>query len=72
MLRPMISPERRAEEIRLLNEYVASGRVRRIDYVPPEDEDETPEDVEQSLRDMVDGKEDLTDGNFRKSKLDQG
>lgn len=58
MLQKMVSPERRAEEIRLLKEYELAGKIRRIDYVPPveEDEDDFPEKLtEEEVTDLGDG-----------------
>lgn len=59
------------EEIRLLNEYVASGKVKRIDYVDPEivDIDENEEDeIESRNWKRLFGRESLGDGNFRVAK----
>lgn len=58
MLQKMVSPERRAEEIRLLKEYEASGKIKRVDYVPPapDEEEEFPEKLnEEEVSDLGDG-----------------
>lgn len=58
MLQKMVSPERRAEEIRLLKEFELAGKIRRIDYVPPQpdDDEEFPEKLtEDEVIDLGDG-----------------
>lgn len=57
----MIKPERRAEELRLLAEYEKAGKIRRIDYIPPELDTEDEETVYEFARreDAID----LGDGN---------
>lgn len=70
MLRKPVSMEQRANELRLLKEYEAAGKIRRIDYVQPEELEltvEEEEELEQKLRSRewhVD-RESLGDGNFR-------
>lgn len=76
MLQKMISPERRAEEIRLINEYVAAGNVRRIDYVAPDVDDLTPEEamleLETTIKEFNIGREQIGDGNYRKTPISEG
>lgn len=76
MLQKMISSERRAEEIRLINEYVAAGKVKRIDYVPPQEDELSLEEmtirVEESLREFNSGREQIGDGNYRKTSISEG
>lgn len=70
MLQKPISKEQRAEEIRLLNEYVAAGKVSKIDYVEPENIDIDEDEEDEIERDTWKrfGREDLGDGNFRVAK----
>lgn len=52
MLQKMIPQSQRANELRLLKEWEAAGKIKRVDYVPPEvdEEDESvPFDDETGL-----------------------
>lgn len=74
MLRKMISPKQREEELRLLKEYELAGKITRLDYVAPEIEldDEIPdkETTVEGVNLFVFGtKENLGNGNFQCFKL---
>jgi hypothetical protein len=68
MLQKMTSPEKRANELKLLAEYEAAGKIRRIDYVKPTDvDDDSIEKAEEATkaREASELRRDLGDGNFR-------
>lgn len=70
MLRKMVSPAQRAKELELLKEYEASGKIRKIDYVPPEENVLTAEEEDKIEEELLNGNKDLGrynlgDGNFR-------
>lgn len=64
-----ISPQQRAEEIRLLKEYEAAGKIKRLDYVEPEhvemNEEQDAEFEYGSEWRRHEGRSALGDGNFR-------
>lgn len=68
MLQKMVSPEQRATELKLLAEFEASGRIRRVDYIHPAS---VEEDDELSEFKKVEGEEDLGDGNRWKTSREE-
>lgn len=72
MLQPMISQKQRENELRLLKEYEASGKIVRLDYVPPKEQDDhelSQEDEAQLAKEgklyVFGNKESLGDGNYK-------
>lgn len=69
MLQKMITPERRANELRLLKEYEKAGKIKRVDYLPPkvEEDEEIPFDDENGFD--IPGEIPLPGGNVWKKAL---
>lgn len=70
MLRKMIPAEQRANELKLLAEYIKAGKVNYINTPPPEEVEMTAEEEEALEERMLNGKrqegrEHLGNGNFR-------